>query len=64
MCHVCFRRARECTEEDISKMGELASGEGEQPHWRSVRGPERRQESSQAARGSLRRETGTAFIYV
>lgn len=66
MCHVGFRRARECTEEDISKMGELASGEGEQPHWRSVRGPERRQESSQAARGSLRRETGrpTAFIYV
>lgn len=45
-------------------MGELAFGEGEQPHWRSVCGPERRQKSTQAARGSLRGETGTAFIYV
>lgn len=44
-------------------MGELAFGEGEQPHRRSVCGPERRQESSQAARGSLRGETGNC-VYV
>lgn len=62
-CVVCCRRARECTEEDISEMGELAFGEGEQPHRRSVRGSEGRQESSQAARGSLRGETGIAFLY-
>lgn len=59
MSYDCFRRARECTEEDISKMGKLPFGEGKQPHRRSVRRSERRQESSQAARGSLRGETGT-----
>lgn len=59
-----YRRTRECTEEDFSKMGEFPFGACGVPHRRPLCGYEGWQDAHQASRGPLWRETGTYLLFL